>query len=102
MAGRMVQNRSKPSASKDLDQPADRQRLPASWPLQRHKHRVGAQPRWSLGRKIGLHRDEEPRRNRNQPLMTTLPVRDEDPAFPDPQILHPQPQHLTAPQPTKD
>src|SRR5450759_217908 len=102
MAGRMAQTRSTPCAGKDLVQPADRQRLPASWALQRHKHRVGAQPGWSLGLQISLHRDEEPYRNRDQSLMTALPVGDEHPMLSDSQILHPQPQHLTAAQPAED
>src|SRR5665647_374382 len=101
MARRVAQTGSTLCAGKDLVQTADRQRSPASWALQRDKHRVGAQPGWSLSLQVGLHRDEEACRNRDQSLMTALPVGDEHPMLSDPQILHPQPQHLTAPQPTQ-
>ena len=97
----MVQPGPAAGAVEDLIHPRRRQRLTAARSLQHHEHPIGPQPGRTLSVQICGDRIEKPRRDRDQPLMTTLAIGDEHPPLRDPQILHPQAQHLTPAQPTQ-
>ena len=54
-----------------------------------------------LGVQVGGDRGEEPRRDRDQPLVAALALGDEHPPLGDPQVLQPQPEDLAAAQPAE-
>ena len=101
MAGRMLQASPPPCRSQDLIHPPDRQRLPAARSLQDHKHPVASGARRPLALQVGGHRGEEPARHRDQPLPATLALGNEHPPLRGVQVTQPQPENLTAAQPTE-
>jgi hypothetical protein len=64
------------SAVEDLVQPGGRQPVPAAFTLEHHEHRVGVHAGRPLNVQVDGDRGEEPRRNRDQPLVAALAVGD--------------------------
>ena len=65
------------------------------WPLQDQEDTVTVATGWTLDVKVGGDRGEEPRGDRDQPLVTTLALGDEHPSLSDPEVLQSQTEHLT-------
>ena len=101
MAGRVVQPGAAPRRGQDLLHPPGGQRLPPARSLEHHENPVGAGAGRPFGVQVGGHRGEEQARHRDQPLPAALALGDEHPPLGHPQVLQPQPEDLTAPQPAQ-
>ena len=98
VAGRTGQPGPAAGAVQDLIQPVSGQRHAAARALEHHEHLVRARISRALSVEIGADLGEEPRRDRDQPLVAALALGDEDASFPEPQVTHPQPEDLAAAQ----
>src|SRR5215211_9383740 len=96
MAGQMIYPGSTSSAVDDLIQPRRRQRSAPAWSLQHDEQLACVSVDRTLMIKITSEAGEEAGRNRNQPLVSTLAVGDEDTALTRPEIIESQPQNLAA------
>jgi len=101
MTGRAGQPGPAACAIQNLIQPVSGQRPPASRALEHHEHAVSRGAGGTLGVEVGADLGEEPRRDRDQPLIAALALSDEHPPLAEPQVFQPQPQYFAAAQPAQ-
>ena len=101
MAGQNGQAGTRASTLDDLIQPSWSERPAAAPPLEDHEHVVARRVR-SFVTEVGSNAGEETRGDGDQPLMAALAIADKDAPLTRLQILEPEAEHFTAPQPTQE
>src|SRR6266487_1855054 len=84
VAGQPLQTCSGSSTGDDLIEPSGAEWLTSASALEHHKHAVGCRRARTLGLQISRQRGEKPGRDRDDPLMASLALGDNQPALANP------------------